>query len=238
MKPERMEEVPTYNFERTDWDLLKAKIIELLPPINRTITGEPASQATVDQLAKDITAALAKAIECTTPRRKICPFSKRWWTEELTKARRETNKARNKFKKTGNEEHKRAWKERERKYRGKIKKAKRSTWRKFVKEADEKTIWKLKKYMDSTPTSSYIPTINETAASNDEKAEIFKSTFFPPPPPADLTDIEAANYPEPVPSPPRVPELKWKRRSKSSHRRKPLDQMKSPTSCSRSATMK
>src|SRR5579859_4500482 len=53
---------------------------------------------------------------------------------------------------------------------------------KFVKESDEKTIWKLKKYMDSdTPTSSYIATLNETVTSNDQKAEIFKSTFFPPP---------------------------------------------------------
>jgi len=73
-----------------------------------------------------------------------------------------------------------------------------------VVEADEKTIWKLKKYMDSTPMSSYIPMINETAASNDEKAEIFKLTFFPPPPLADLSDIEGTNCPETVPSPPRI----------------------------------
>ena len=101
-------------------------------------------------------------------------------------ARRETNKARNRFRRTKNKEDGRKWKDQEKKYRGKIKKCKRNTWRKFVVEADEKKIWKLKKYMDSIPMSSYIPTINETAASNDQKAEIFKSTFFPPPPPADL----------------------------------------------------
>jgi len=81
---------------------------------------------------------------------------------------------------------------------------KRSTWRKFVKEADEKMIWKVKKYMDSTPMSSYILAINEMTASNDEKVEIFQSTFFPPPPLVDLSDIEATDYPEPVPSPPRI----------------------------------
>ena len=74
MKPERMEEKPTYNFEKMDWDLLKAKIIKSLPVINH---DESASSATVDQLAKDIVMALTEAIECTTPRRKICPFSKR-----------------------------------------------------------------------------------------------------------------------------------------------------------------
>jgi len=63
MKPERMEQVPMYNFERTNWDLLKANMIEFLPPI----TDEPASPVMVDRLVEDITAAVAKAIECTTP---------------------------------------------------------------------------------------------------------------------------------------------------------------------------
>jgi hypothetical protein len=200
LKPEKMEEVPMYDFERTDWDHLKAKITELLPPI----TDEPASPAMVDKLAEDLTAALAKAIKCSTPQRRLCPFSKRWWTKELTKARRKTNKARNRVRRTENEEDWRIWKDREKEYRGKIKKCKRNTRRKFVKEADEKTIWKIKKYLDSAPTLFYIPTINETVASNDEKAEIFTSTFFPPPPPADLSDIEGADYPEPIPSPPRI----------------------------------
>jgi hypothetical protein len=74
-----------------------------------------------------------------------------------------------------------------------------------VEEADETTIWKLKKYMDAgTPTSLYIPMINETAASEDVKAEIFRETFFPPPPAADLSDIEETVYPESVPPPPRI----------------------------------
>ena len=123
----------------------------------------------------------------------------------MTKARRETNKARNKFKRTRDREQEEAGKRKEKEYREKIKKAKRITWRKFVKEADEKTIWKLKKYMESdTPTPSYIATLNETVTSNDEKAEIFKSTFFPLLPSADLSDIEGANYPKAVPTPPHI----------------------------------
>ena len=122
----------------------------------------------------------------------------------MTKARKQMNKVRNKFKRTRYEEHQRIWKAQEREYRGKIKKYKRNMWRKFVKEADEKSIWQIKKYMDSIPISSYILTINETAASNDEKAEIFKETFFPPFPPADLSDIEGIDYPKLVSSPPRI----------------------------------
>jgi len=70
-----------------------------------------------------------------------------------------------------------------------------------VKEADEATIWKVKKYLDTTPTSIYISTITGSAASNDEKAEILRTTFFPQPPQADLSDIQMASYLEVVPSP-------------------------------------
>ena len=46
LKPERMEEAPIYNFDRTNWDLLKAKVIEFLP----SITDEPTSPPMVDQI--------------------------------------------------------------------------------------------------------------------------------------------------------------------------------------------
>ena len=65
------------------------------------------------------------------------------------------------------------WQERKKEYKARIKAAKDEKWREFVKEADEKTIWTLKKYMDPTPTSSYIPTLNGTAASNEQKAKLF-----------------------------------------------------------------
>jgi hypothetical protein len=35
----------------------------------------------------------------------------------------------------------------------------------------------------------------------DDKAVLFQSAFFPTPPPADLTDIVHAEYPEPLPFP-------------------------------------
>jgi len=61
----------------------------------------------------------------------------------------------------------------------------------------KRTIWMLKKYIDTKPIPYYIPTINN-AVSNDEKATEFTTTFSPPPPPADLRDIEPTTCPEPV----------------------------------------
>ena len=67
-----------------------------------------------------------------------------------------------------------------------------------MNNADEKSIWQVKKYLNSTPTQSYMPTLDTTAASNKAKAEKFQSTFFPQPQ-ADMTDINTSTtYPEPV----------------------------------------
>jgi len=68
-------QIPAYNFEKMNWDLLKAKVKENLSRINCTHAPSP---ATVDQLAEEIINALAAAITCSTPRKRICPFSKRW----------------------------------------------------------------------------------------------------------------------------------------------------------------
>ena len=38
--------------------------------------------------------------------------------------------------------------------------------------------------------STFIPTLNETATTNEAKADEFQKTFFPPLPPADLSDID------------------------------------------------
>jgi len=77
---------------------------------------------------------------------------------------------------------------------------KRTTWQKFVGEADERSIWKVNKYLNSIPTNTYIPTLEGQAATNTQKTDTLSKTFFPPPPPADLSDIPNASYPDPVPT--------------------------------------
>ena len=75
---------------------------------------------------------------------------------------------------------------------------KRNTWHKFVEKADERSIWKVNKYLNSLPTNSYIPTLEGAAATNQQKTDTLSKTFFSPPPLADLRDILNANYPNPV----------------------------------------
>ena len=169
---------------------------ELLPQV---IDCEHATRVTLDQYADDVVNALTKALAETTPRKKLCPFSKRWWNDSLTQLRREVNRKRNLYRRTRNERECAAWRSARDEYRHEIKQAKERTWRQFIEDADERTIWTAKKYLDSLPTPHYIPTLNNTANTNEEKAAEFQANFFPPPPTADLSDIPNSTYPPPVP---------------------------------------
>src|SRR5437773_10295660 len=80
-----------------------------------------------------------------------------------------------------------------------MKECKRATWQKFISEADEHSIWKVNKYLNSTPTNTFIPTLEGEAATNEQKTNTLKKIFFPSPPPADLRDIPNASYPDSVP---------------------------------------
>ena len=66
--------------------------------------------------------------------------------------RHEANRLRNIYTRTGREIDKLAWKERDKAYVDEIKRTKRAKWREFVSEADGKSIWQVKKYIDNKPT--------------------------------------------------------------------------------------
>jgi len=183
-----------YDYRKTNWEEFKSKLTEYLPsPTNTTHH----TRESVDHLATQLVNAIQRAIDETTPRKSPSPFSKRWWNDELTKMRKETNKLRNKSRRTKREEDIRCWKEKLKEYRKKINQAKRDTWRKFVSEADERTIWQVKKYLDSQPTSTFVSTLNNQATSNQQKSDLLSQIFFPPPPCAETDDIPNTTYPEP-----------------------------------------
>jgi hypothetical protein len=52
--------------------------------------------------------------------------------------------------------------------------------------------------MDSIPTSSYIPILNNSIIINEEKVKEFKEIFFPSPSSINLIDIREMDYPESI----------------------------------------
>jgi endonuclease/exonuclease/phosphatase family metal-dependent hydrolase len=190
--------VPPYDYDKTNWDLVNIELECLLPPL---IDPTDVTPQNLDDFALSLVDAYQKAVAKQTPRKRPCPHSKRWWNNKLTAMRRQTNRIRNRYWRSQDEMDGEEWREMRAKYKHEIKKAKQKTWQKFVEEADERTIWTVKKYIDKPPSPYFIPTIN-SATSNEKKADEFARVFFPPPPPARTTDIDDASYPDPVPSNP------------------------------------
>jgi hypothetical protein len=126
----------------------------------------------------------------------ICKVTKRWYRPELHEMRKTAQRARSSYSKSRHQGDKQKWLELRRAYFRKIDECKRETWEKFVSEIDGQDMWKLNNYLNNT----YIPTLEGTAATNNQKTEVLSKTFFPPPPPADLNDIPGASYPAPVPT--------------------------------------
>jgi hypothetical protein len=168
---------PPYNFMKTEWKALKTKLQEYLPPLPDTNT--PTMADATDSFATSITETISKAIAETTPLKKLSPFSKRWWNEELTRTRKELNQLRNLHRRTRSHVDWKEWKKKRNEFNQKVRNTRHNTWKGFVEAADEKTIWTIKKYINSTPTQHYIPAINETATTNEEKANQFREVLLP-----------------------------------------------------------
>src|SRR5579859_383311 len=185
---------PPYNFAKTSLDLLKSILQPSLPLI--LLDPHPTPDE-LDNYAETLTKAIWNALDKTTHRKKLTPHSKRWWTPHLSETRRVVNNARNRYRRTNNEADQMEWKAYRRRYKEEMEQAQKRKWKEFLEEVDEKTIWIVKKYIDNPPSPHYIPAIN-LATSNEAKAREFAKAFFPPPPPANLTDISTATYPQPV----------------------------------------
>jgi len=163
------------------------------------INGEATTKADLDNYVERLAQAIMKAVHETTPRKRPSPHSKRWWTEELTNRRREANHLRNIFRRTNHAADKAAWRAKANEYTEGIAQAKTSKWREYVNNADRKTIYQIKKYVTNIPTPTFIPTLNDHEATNEQKVTALRKAFFPKPPPADLKDIPTAEYPQEVP---------------------------------------
>ena len=198
MQMEEPQSIPPYNYFKTNWKELNAKL-ELYLPNSASIHEELVTEEDVDSYAEQLVGAITRAIQETTPRKRPSPHSKRWWTAELSKLRKEANKLRNIFRRTNHAIDKAAWREKADEYVQEISRAKESKWREYVNNADGKTIWQVKKYVTNIPTPTFVPTLNGNAATNEQKVNALRKAFFPKPPPADLTDIPSTAYPQEVP---------------------------------------
>ena len=197
---------PSRNFRATDWGKFNEHLATLLPPQPSQLRSREEFLATLSTL----TTTLSSTIEATVPLNTPFPFTKRWWTHDLSKLRKMKNRlAKASFRWRGLPDHDSHQEHRDitREYAKLIETTKKEHWEGWLLNASEKDIWTANKYATDPPSDggkTRIPTLNyvngegnpRRSTNNAEKSEALAGVFFPPPPP--IPNIPLSCYPQPA----------------------------------------
>ena len=198
---------PTRNFRITDWEAFSDHLTTLLSHNEpKKLTSEIEFRAALNT----INTALKATVEEKVPISKNFPFTKRWWTHELTTLRRKKQRlANNSHRWRGIPDHPshQSHRETSKEYSKMIEATKREHWEDWLLNASGRDLWTANKYAAKPPTDggkSRIPTLNYTrpdgtilpTTSNMEKTKALANAFFPPPP--IIPNIPHSCYPEPA----------------------------------------
>jgi ribonuclease HI len=146
------------------------------------------------------------------PETKPCPYTKRWWTKELSDLKNAKNRLSNKahkFRDIIDHPDKIKHKEAVNAFAETLEQTVKSHWVDWLENASTKDIYIANKYVTNEPSdysSARVPSLNtktpqgspSTASTNIEKAAALAQSFFPPPPPASSVPPNTA-YPPPLP---------------------------------------
>jgi hypothetical protein len=195
------------DYRAADWPVVNNKLKHRLnteSPAVRIRTKEEFITK-VDMVVRIITEVLNDNLEVTKP----SPYSKRWWTKELSDLRTKQNKLSNDSHRfrlildhLSHQEYKAAVKE----FKKLLTDTKKQNWIDWLENAQQNDLYLANKYISSEPTdysNTRIPPlrtcsngVNGLAESNTAKAEALAKSFFPPPP---ATTSVPPNVTYPVP---------------------------------------
>jgi exonuclease III len=189
-----------WRYDQTDREIFSNTLRDLLPqPQFGTRTER------IDQVAERIAEALSIAREASTPKARISPKSKPGWNEETTEAIKNARRLRRRYNATGEMDDFVEWQRANREKKNAIRKADRDTHRTRVSNTrDLKGLFQLARWAKNRNSANpcFTPDIKDAEGDIQRdlegKAQAFARTFFPTPPPADLSDIQGADYPSPI----------------------------------------
>ena len=184
-------------WQRTNGTILTNELKKALPRLDPLT-----SEAEIDNRTSDLVRAITKAVEASTPMAKPSKKSTLGFTQECKDAQMTARRLRRKYQRTRLQSDWEAYRQ-ARNHKGRlIKKTLRDAYRTRVQEetATQGGLWKLARWARNRgPRQPFTPPLQngeELEFDHRAKAEIFRATFFPPPPEVDLADIRNFTYTE------------------------------------------
>jgi ribonuclease HI len=172
-------------------------------------TARLQDKESIDRFVAGIVVALEAGIEASTPWSNPSPRSITGFTQECKDICTEVQQLRRQWQQTRHEDDYEAYRQARNRKGRHIKKLLRDVHRERVAEASRSQagLWKLVKWAknrhNTAPAST--PALakpnGEIAQQPEEKAEVLRQAFFPPPRQADLADIAGYEYPPPIECP-------------------------------------
>lgn len=207
LTPHQQQRQPRRKWKETDWVKFQRRTNELLEQVEaQKQAGALNTTQAVDTLIRDLNLALIQAANDAVPIAKPSPHQKRWWTPQLKGMQRHLRTLQHRQQRHPNDTALNLEVNRARnQYHNAIRRSKRQHWLKYLSEITSQTIWDAARYTQesSNSRSTRLPDLQSAAGlarTNEEKCYTLCNTFFPPPPPADLSDTNNTVSPPPVPS--------------------------------------
>ncbi|OHW97034.1 reverse transcriptase [Colletotrichum incanum] len=171
--------------------------------IDLCLVTRPRTKTALDGYVEATVEAISTAIEASVPAKAPSPKSRTGWTEECANTLAEAKRLRRVYSEQQTEESWETYREARNRKGHVIRKALQRAHREAVETAAESpaSLWRVTKWarnrQNQSPTVTpeiKKPNTTQIATTPGEKAALFKETFFPPPPEANLGDIDNASY--------------------------------------------
>lgn len=179
-------------YKEADWKDIREKIHNKIG--DGRVLFRTTNTHLLDFAASFFTSQINAVLEEEVPRAKPSPYAKRWWTRELSTLRDDFTMKRNRvttLRRRGDDTTgvRLAAHMARRLYHDAIDRQKKEHWKEFLD--DPENIWKAARYTKAANVAVAVPDLvagNRKYCTDEEKADLLMSTFFPEPP--DLSESE------------------------------------------------
>ena len=130
------------NWSKVNWAHFQAELMARLHGYSELIEV-PDSISAVDDFERCLTSNIQTVIDHQIPMKRICDFSRSWWTPEIRSLRKRQNSLCRHWHKSGCEQDRVAFLKGRRRLRAAIVEAKKSAWQKFCEQHNQGDHWHL-----------------------------------------------------------------------------------------------